>query len=101
VHAQGIVDAPRRLLASIPNLKMLEIADSTMCCGSAGAYNLEQPEIAFELGDRKANNINQSGAEAVVAGNIGCMVQIRSHLQRLGKLLPVFHTFELLDMAYS
>ncbi len=100
-HAQGITEAPRRLLSAIPNLTLLEIADGGTCCGSAGTYNLEQPEIASELGQRKANNILQSGAEAVVAGNIGCLIQIRAHLQGLGKLLPVFHTFELLDIAGS
>lgn len=100
-HAQGITAAPRALLNRVANLTLLEIADSTTCCGSAGTYNLEQPEIAAELGRRKAANILQTGAEAVAAGNIGCIVQIRTHLQALGKLLPVFHTFELLDVAYS
>lgn len=99
-HAQGITDAPRRLLRNIPNLSLVEIVDSSMCCGSAGTYNIEQPEIAAELGRRKAQNILDSGSEAVAMGNIGCMVQIRTHLQAAGKLLPVFHTFELLDMAY-
>jgi glycolate oxidase iron-sulfur subunit len=100
-HAQHISDAPRQLLASIPNLTLVEIADGSICCGSAGTYNLEQPDIARELGRRKAENILASSAEAVVMGNIGCMVQIRNHLSSLGKLLPVFHTMELLDLAYS
>lgn len=100
-HAQKILDAPRQLLTTIPNLTLLEISDRDICCGSAGTYNLEQPGIAGELGQRKANNVLQSGGEAVVTGNIGCMVQIRTHLESQGKLLPVFHTFELLDMAYS
>ncbi len=100
-NAQGILEAPRQLLSSIPNLTLLEIADGGLCCGSAGTYNLEQPEVASELGRRKANHILESSAEAVATGNIGCMVQIRNHLQNLGKLLPVFHTFELLDIAYA
>jgi glycolate oxidase iron-sulfur subunit len=100
-HAQTITSQPRSLLAAIPNLTLLEIPDGTTCCGSAGTYNLEQPEIAAELGHRKALNILQSGAEAVAMGNIGCMVQIRNHLQKQGKLLPVFHVMELLDMAYA
>jgi glycolate oxidase iron-sulfur subunit len=95
------MEAPRHLLAAIPNLSLLEIADGNICCGSAGVYNLEQPQIAGELGQRKACNILESGAEAIVAGNIGCIVQIRNHLQELGKLLPVFHTMELLDLAYA
>jgi glycolate oxidase iron-sulfur subunit len=100
-HAQGITAQPRSLLAAIPNLTLVEIQDGTTCCGSAGTYNLEQPEIAAELGRRKALNIVQSGAEAVAMCNIGCMVQIRNHLQEQGKLLPVFHVMELLDMAYA
>jgi glycolate oxidase iron-sulfur subunit len=85
----------------IPNVTLLEIPDGEICCGSAGTYNLEQPEIAAELGRRKALNIVQSGAEAVAMCNIGCMVQIRNHLVGQGKLLPVFHVMELLDMAYT
>jgi glycolate oxidase iron-sulfur subunit len=77
------------------------VADAGLCCGSAGTYNLEQPEIARELGQRKAEGILRSGAEAVVMGNIGCMIQIRTHLQALGKSLPVYHTFELLELAYQ
>jgi glycolate oxidase iron-sulfur subunit len=100
-HAQGITAQPRSLLAAIPNLTLLEIPDGTTCCGSAGTYNLEQPEIAAELGRRKALNIVQSGAEAIAMCNIGCMVQIRNHLVGQGKLLPVFHVMELLDMAYA
>jgi len=99
-HAQGILEPPRRLLAAIPNLTLLEIADGGTCCGSAGTYNLEQPVIAAQLGRLKAGNILESGGEAVVTGNIGCMVQIGNYLQAQGKMLPVFHTIELLDMAY-
>jgi glycolate oxidase iron-sulfur subunit len=99
-HAQGILEPPRRLLAAIPNLTLLEIADSGTCCGSAGTYSLEQPEIAAQLGKLKAHNILESGGEAVVTGNIGCMVQISNSLKGEGKMLPVFHTIELLDLAY-
>lgn len=96
-HAQGIQAAPRRLLKNIPNLTLLEIPESDMCCGSAGTYNLEQPALARELGRRKTRNILNTGAEAVIAGNIGCLTQIQSHLS---KPLPVYHTIELLDRAY-
>lgn len=98
VHAQGIQAAPRQLLTGIPNLSLLEIPEGEMCCGSAGTYNLEQPEIARQLGQRKARNILSSGAEAVAMGNIGCIAQIRSHLQQP---LPVYHTMEVLDRAYG
>lgn len=100
-HAQGITAAPRRLLSSIPNITLLDIAEGELCCGSAGTYNIEQPALADELGRRKAQNILKTGAEAVVMGNIGCMVQIRTHLEQLGRPLPVLHTMELLDLAYQ
>jgi glycolate oxidase iron-sulfur subunit len=99
-HAQGVRQAPRNLLEAIPNLTLLGIDESDMCCGSAGTYNLTQPEIAARLGQRKANHILNAGAEAVAAGNIGCIVQIRSHLEKMGKPMPVYHTIEVLDFAY-
>lgn len=97
-HAQGIKTAPRRLLTSIPNLRLVEIPNGDTCCGSAGTFNLEQPELARELGKRKVRNIIGTEAEAVATGNIGCMAQIRSHLQQP---LPVYHTMEVLDRAYN
>jgi len=100
-HAQGITVAPRKLLGAVPNLTLLEIEDGGMCCGSAGSFNVEQPEIAAQLGKRKAENILASGAQAVITGNIGCMVQLRVHLEAIGKPLPVYHTVEVLDWAYS
>jgi glycolate oxidase iron-sulfur subunit len=92
---------PRALLSAIPNLTLLEIPEGELCCGSAGVYNLEQPEIAGQLGERKARNILATGAEAIVTGNIGCIAQIASHLRRLGQPLPIWHTVELLDRAYG
>ena len=99
-HAQKVTDPPRKLLRRIPNLTLLEVPDGEICCGSAGTYNIEQPEIAGQLGQRKAANILKTGADAVAAGNIGCLVQIRTHLQAAGKPLPIYHTIELLDAAY-
>jgi glycolate oxidase iron-sulfur subunit len=96
-HAQGIQASPRKLLKSISNITLVEIPNGELCCGSAGTYNLEQPELARELGQRKSRNILSSGAEAVATGNIGCITQIRSHLD---KPLPVYHTMELLNWAY-
>jgi glycolate oxidase iron-sulfur subunit len=98
-HAQKVTDPPRRLLRLIPNVTLLEIPEGEICCGSAGTYNLEHPEIAGELGRRKASNILSTGAQAVAAGNIGCMVQIRTHLREAG--VRVVHTVEVLDMAYG
>ena len=95
-HAQGVTDAPRRLLSAVPNLTLVPIPEGEICCGSAGSYNIEQPEIAAQLGQRKAEAILSTGAQAVVTGNIGCMTQIESHLRRIGKPLPIYHTIELL-----
>jgi glycolate oxidase iron-sulfur subunit len=99
-HAQGIIAAPRRLLTKITNLEIVPIPEADLCCGSAGSYNLEQPEIAGMLGERKAKNILSAGAQAVATGNIGCMVQIRKHLNGSSQAIPVWHTLEVLDRAY-
>jgi glycolate oxidase iron-sulfur subunit len=100
-HAQGVTGAPRRLLRAIPNLTLLDIPEAELCCGSAGTYNLEQPAIAAQLGRRKAENIASTGAEALAAGNLGCLVQVRPYLQALGRAMPVWHTIEVLDQAYA
>ncbi len=99
-HAQKIRTAPRRLLATVPNLTLVEIPSGELCCGSAGTYSLEQPEIAAQLGRAKAEAIRDTGAELVVTGNIGCLTQIESHLTQLGRQLPVVHTMNVLDAAY-
>jgi glycolate oxidase iron-sulfur subunit len=100
-HAQGVTAEPRQLLRAIPNLTLLEIPEGEICCGSAGTYNIEQPELAARLGQRKAANILKTGADAVAAGNIGCLVQIKTHLQRKGQPLPIYHSMQLLDAAYT
>lgn len=100
-HAQGIMSAPRRLLEAVPNLTLLELNDGGLCCGSAGTYNIEQPQIAGELGQMKAQQILASEAEAVVSGNIGCLMQIQTHLARQERSLPAYHTLQILDAAYQ
>lgn len=100
LHAQGVSTPPRNLLQSIGNLTVLELDDGGLCCGSAGTYNIEQPTIAHELGQRKAQRILDSGAEMIATGNIGCLTQIETHLERLGQPLPIYHTIKLLDWAY-
>jgi len=100
-HAQGVTEPPRQLLAAIPNLTLVEIPESQLCCGSAGTYNLEQPELANQIGERKARNILSTGAEAVATGNIGCMTQLQTHLAAQGQSLPVWHTMDVLDRAYG
>ena len=99
-HAQAITAAPRKLLRAVPNLTLVEIEEGDLCCGSAGTYNIEQPEMAAVLGERKARHVLATGAQAVVMGNIGCIVQIRTHLARLQQPLAVLHTMEILDRAY-
>ncbi|MEJ2079251.1 MAG: heterodisulfide reductase-related iron-sulfur binding cluster [Acidobacteriota bacterium] len=100
-NAQGVRTAPRELLKAIPNVELLEVPDGEFCCGSAGTYNIEQPEIATVLGKQKARRILDTGADAVAAGNIGCLVQIRKALDKNGKRISVHHTMEFLDRAYS
>lgn len=99
-HAQGVTNPPRNLLNTIPNLTLFELDDGALCCGSAGTYNLEQPEIAEALGQRKAQAIVDTGAEMVVMGNIGCFTQVETHLGKMGKQIPVMHTVQLLAQAY-
>jgi glycolate oxidase iron-sulfur subunit len=100
-HAQGVREAPRRLLASIPGLTLLEVPEGNMCCGSAGTYNLEQPELAGELGRRKAEHIASTNANALATGNIGCLMQIQAHLKGRGRAMPLYHTVQVLDRAYA
>ena len=91
----------RNLLGRIPNLTLLPIPEAELCCGSAGTYNLEQPETARQLGERKVTHILSTGAQVVATGNIGCLVQLRTHLGASGNGLPVWHTVEVLDRAYA
>lgn len=99
-HAQRVRAQPRNLLRTIAGLEVVEIAESDICCGSAGTYNIDQPEIAARLGDRKAENVARTDADLLALGNIGCAVQIRQHLKQSGVSLEVLHTVEVLDRAY-
>jgi glycolate oxidase iron-sulfur subunit len=98
-HAQGVRMQPRDLLSNIPNLKLMEIPEPTICCGSAGIYNLVQPDAANDLGDRKAQLIAPLNADVVATGNPGCLLQLQSSLARLGKHTPIVHTVQLLDAS--
>jgi glycolate oxidase iron-sulfur subunit len=91
-HAQGVRSQPRELLRAIPGMELLEPAEWELCCGSAGIYNLLQPEAADQLGARKAENLRATGAEAIAAANPGCALQIARHLD-----LPIHHPMTLLD----
>jgi glycolate oxidase iron-sulfur subunit len=98
-HAQGVRSQPRALLSRIPQIELLEIPAAAVCCGSAGIYNLVQPDAAAELGDRKAQNVVGLKPDVVASGNPGCLLQLRTALDRAGKSIPVFHTIELLDAS--
>ena len=98
-HAQGITSQPRAMLDSIPGLRRLEPADQDLCCGSAGIYNIVQPDAAATLGERKARAIIATGADAYASANPGCLVQVSAALRRLGSPLPAFHPIELLDAS--
>ncbi len=98
-HAQGVRLQPRTVLGRIPQLELLEIPEAAICCGSAGIYNLVQPEAATELGDRKVSHIAALEADIVVSANPGCLLQLQSALARAGRKLPVRHIIELLDAS--
>ncbi len=101
-HAQGVRAAPRELLRAIPDLELLEVAvERDVCCGSAGIYNLVQPDAAADLGARKARNLIDTGAQAIAAGNPGCAAQLDVHLRRLGTPLPIHHPVELVARSIA
>jgi glycolate oxidase iron-sulfur subunit len=98
-HAQGVRREPRQLLESIPGVTIVPIAESEICCGSAGIFNLVQPELAARLGDRKAACIGAATPDVVVTSNPGCILQIRAAAWARGETYPVQHVVELLDRA--
>jgi glycolate dehydrogenase iron-sulfur subunit len=98
-HAQRITVQPRELLRAIPGLGVAELADAGICCGSAGIYNLVQPEAATQLGARKAASAAATGADLLVSGNPGCALQIASALTAQGTPMPVAHLAEVLDAS--
>ncbi|HEY2074986.1 MAG TPA: heterodisulfide reductase-related iron-sulfur binding cluster, partial [Streptosporangiaceae bacterium] len=98
-HAQRITAQPRALLRGVPGLVVAEVADAGTCCGSAGIYNLVQPEAAAELGERKARAVASTGADLLVSANPGCSLQIAQALAAAGKPMPVAHVAEVLDAS--
>jgi glycolate oxidase iron-sulfur subunit len=98
-HAQGIRAEPRALLASIPGVEILTPQESEICCGSAGIYNLVEPEPAAQLGERKARHIATLRPDMIATGNPGCTLQIASAARRLGHDWPIVHPIELLDRS--
>ena len=99
-HAQGVSAQPRKVLATIPDLEVRDIPEGGMCCGSAGIYNLVEPETAQALGARKIDHLLSTGAEAVVSSNPGCLMQLRSGLEQAEQQsMPMLHLVELVDAS--
>ncbi len=98
-HAQQATAAPRALLADIPGLELAEIPEAGMCCGSAGVYNLLQPEAAHELGQRKATSVRSTGTRLLISANPGCSLQIASAVEAQGGSIAITHTAEILDAS--
>jgi glycolate oxidase iron-sulfur subunit len=99
-HGQKVTLPPRQLLKSIPSLKLVELAESSWCCGSAGIYNLTQPEMAGQLLERKMNHVLASRATTVATGNPGCLLQLINGCKQRGVELRVVHPITLLAEAY-
>ncbi len=88
------------LLAGIPDLEVVELEEASLCCGSAGVYNLLNPETANQLGDRKVDSLLATKAKAVISANPGCLLQLMSGLRRRNmQAIPAFHMVELLDAS--
>jgi glycolate oxidase iron-sulfur subunit len=103
-HAQRIRTAPRKLLAAIPGLELIELKEAEICCGSAGIYNVVHNEMAERLLDGKMRRVDQTGAELILTANPGCLLQLRAGVARSGEVgsrRRVMHVVELLDEAYS
>ena len=98
-HGQRLPSAWRPLLEAIPGLRVVEPAEQDLCCGSAGIYNVTQPDNARRLGDRKAEHVLATGATVLASANPGCLVQVAQALGRAGKPLPALHPVELLDAS--
>src|SRR3954449_7099309 len=98
-HAQGVRRQPRELLRGIPGIEIREIPEADLCCGSAGIWNILNPEPARELGDRKARNVLSTGAQLLVTANPGCLMQTSSALQRQDARIAMAHTVEVLDAS--
>jgi glycolate oxidase iron-sulfur subunit len=100
-HAQRITQQPRALLRQIPGLTLVEMQESALCCGSAGIYNVVQPDMSDALGQRKVRHALATGADVVVSANPGCMIQVQANLKKVGSPVRVRHIVELLDDAYA
>jgi len=98
-HAQRVETEPRAALTAIPGLDLVEPREQELCCGSAGIYNIVQPEAASDLGDRKAQRILETAPDVYASANPGCLVQVTAALRRAGRPLPALHPIELVDAS--
>lgn len=98
-HAQGVRHQPRKLLAAIPGVQLVPFAEEEICCGSAGIYNLVEPEPAAQLGDRKVKHISGAQPDAVATANPGCLLQIAAAARRAGRRWPLFHPIQLIEAS--
>ncbi len=98
-HGQGVRQPPRQLLRGIPELELCDIPDGEQCCGSAGSYNLLEPESADEIGERKVENLMSVQPELLASANPGCTLQIAKRLRQRGITLPAAHPIEILDAS--
>jgi glycolate oxidase iron-sulfur subunit len=99
-HGQKIIRQPREVLRAIPGLKLVELPESTWCCGSAVIYNITQPEMSQKLLGRKINNIEKTGADVVASANPGCSVQLQAGLRQSNRSWKIVHPISLLAEAY-
>lgn len=99
LHGQKIQEQPRRLLKQIPGVELRQPADAALCCGSAGIYNILQPEVGDELGRQKVRNLCNTKASVIASANVGCNMQLRKHLALQGQAVPILHPMQLLDFS--
>lgn len=99
-HAQRIKDQPRSVIRQIPGVEFTELMESDVCCGSAGIYNLVQPEMSRKLLARKTSHVEETKADYLVAGNPGCLLQIEKGIRQKGLRMKTAHPVELLDWSY-
>lgn len=101
VHGQRVRAEPRALIKAIPAVQFVELKESDVCCGSAGVYNLINPKESRQIVERKLDRIAESGAEIIVSGNPGCLIQLDAGVRRRGLKVRVLHPIELLALAYD
>ncbi|HYR93394.1 MAG TPA: (Fe-S)-binding protein, partial [Methylomirabilota bacterium] len=101
IHGQRISEQPRELLRAIPGLELVPLTEADMCCGSAGTYNVSQPELSRALLDRKIGHVLASGADMLITANPGCQMQLAAGVRAAGAHVTVMHLMDVLDQAYE